>query len=103
MNKNTVTVILPIQGMTCGSCESHINMTLEKTSASNVKTSYRKRETRFQIEETELEKVKALIAEETGYKVGKEKVLTSTEELDNENEDLNQKGFLTKIKEFFRS
>lgn len=102
MNKNTVTVVLPIQGMTCGSCESHINMTLEKTSAINVKTSFRKRETSFQIDETEIEKVKALIAEETGYKVGKEKVFTSTEEFDNEKE-ISQRGFLSKMKGFFKS
>lgn len=102
MNNNTVTVVLPIQGMTCGSCESHINMTLEKTSAKNVKTSFRKKETRFQIDETEIENVKALIVEETGYKVGKEKVLTLTEEFDNEIER-SQRGFLSRMKEFFKS
>jgi mercuric reductase len=100
---NNVTVILPIQGLTCSGCESHINRTLEKTSAKNVKTSFRKKETRFQISETEIEKVKALIAEETGYEVGKENILTSIEEFDNEKEVLHQKGFLTKMKEFFRS
>lgn len=79
MNQKYIAVRLPIQGMTCSSCEGHVVQALEQAGAKKVRASFRRKEATFEIaENSDLEKAKRAITQ-IGYSSGEAEILTTQE------------------------
>jgi mercuric reductase len=75
---DTVRVKIPVQGMTCISCEGHVTKALQEIGAVNIETSFQREETLFEITEQRIDKAKDAI-QKTGYVLGKEQILSGKE------------------------
>ncbi|TFB18495.1 mercury(II) reductase [Filobacillus milosensis] len=78
MTEKNIRVILPVQGMTCTSCEVHVTKALQEIGAANIETSFQKGETLFEINEQGIDQAKDAI-KKTGYDIGEEQILTGNE------------------------
>ena len=73
---DSTTVVLNIEGMTCGSCENHINHALNNTvGVISCSTSYKEGSTTivYDTKKTNLKELNKIINKKTGYKVVEQK------------------------------
>ncbi|WP_214846457.1 mercury(II) reductase [Exiguobacterium sp. S90] len=73
MNNDKIQVTLPVTGMTCMSCETHVMVALRASGAENTKADFRRGQATFEIAEEKLELAKETIYG-AGYQAGEAKV-----------------------------
>lgn len=80
MSKNKVKVTLPIQGMTCTSCENHVTEALGISGAENAKADFNRGYATFEIEKENIGKAKEAITN-SGYTPREEEISDRSETL----------------------
>ncbi|WP_407270673.1 mercury(II) reductase [Radiobacillus sp. PE A8.2] len=69
MSNDKVLITLPVQGMTCTSCDNHVTEALVKVGADNPTADFRRGQATFEIGKDDLEKAKEVV-NESGYRAG---------------------------------